>query len=287
MKSEFISTNGIKLHCKVAGDGPLMILLHGFPEFWYSWRKQIPALSQHYKVVVPDMRGFNDSDKPEGIKSYSMQTLVDDVRGLITAFGEEKAIIVGHDWGGAVSWVLASYFPEAVDKLITLNIPVPAEMKKQIYGGNFKQIRKSWYILFFQIPWLPEWLMKRNLRNTFERTFKGWSFNPHAFTDADIDQYVAAYQKPGVLNATINYYRASIRYAQRTDSKKAVKIEKPVLMIWGENDRALGKELTYNTGNYCSDLDIKYIPNCSHWVQHEQPELVNQYILDFLEHMNG
>lgn len=283
MESQFIKTNGIRLHCKVAGEGPLMILLHGFPEFWYSWRKQIPVFAQHYKVVAPDMRGFNESDKPKGVKNYALEVLVDDVRGLIKAFGEEKAIIVAHDWGGAVAWTLASYFPEVIERLIILNIPVPAEMKKQIYGGNWAQIRKSWYILFFQLPWLPEYLFGRDLQNTFERALKGWAHNPDAFSNADIQEYVKAFSQPGALTATINYYRASMRYPGRSDERKPKVIDLPTLMIWGEDDKALGKELTYNTGNYCSNYKIHYIPDCSHWVQHEQPELVNGYVLDFLK----
>jgi len=132
MKSQFVETNGIRLHCKVTGEGPLMILLHGFPEFWYSWRKQIPVLAQHYKVIAPDMRGYNDSDKPKGVKNYSLEKLVDDIRGLITAFGEEKAVIVAHDWGGAVAWTLASYFPEVIERLIVLNIPLVAGIGDEI-----------------------------------------------------------------------------------------------------------------------------------------------------------
>ena len=284
MTSRYIQTNDIHLHCKVAGEGKLMILLHGFPEFWYSWRHQIPELAKHYKVVVPDMRGYNDSDKPKGIKNYRMELLMEDVRGLIHAFGEEKAIIVAHDWGGAVAWSLATYLPDVVEKLIVLNIPHPDELSRQIFKGNWTQLKKSWYILFFQLPFIPEFNIKRNLELFFKKAFRGWAHNKAAFTDEDIAAYVQAFGKKGALTGPINYYRAALRSVfSKQKGAPDLRVKAPVLMIWGEDDRALGKELTYNTQYYCEEeVQIKYIPDCSHWVQQEQPELVNQYILQFL-----
>ena len=282
MTSKYINLKNIQLHCKVAGEGPLMILLHGFPEFWYAWRKQIPVLAQKYTVVAPDMRGYNESEKPKGIKNYRMELLVDDIRQLIAAFGQEKAIIVGHDWGGVVAWTLASYFPESVEQLIVLNMPNPAEMKKQL-RKNPRQLLRSWYMGFFQIPMLPELYLKTFLPLVFKQTFKGWAYNPDAFSDEDVAKYVESYRKKDVLSSTINYYRA-VRFSEFENGRKPQKVPMPVLLLFGENDKALGKELTYNTYNYCSgELKVQYVKNCSHWIQHEYPDLVNTAILDFLE----
>ncbi|QQS29399.1 MAG: alpha/beta hydrolase [Sphingobacteriales bacterium] len=281
MESKQIQVNGITLHCMTEGAGKLMILLHGFPEFWYSWRKQIPVLAQHFKVVAPDMRGYHRSDKPKGVYHYRPEALVNDVRDLIKAFGQEKAIIVGHDWGGAVAWWFASLYPEMTEKLIVLNMPHPAEMKKQLWR-NFTQLKKSWYVFFFQLPYLPEQYLSRNPKKFFKQALRGWSINKEAFSNDDIDQYVKAFPLPSDFTAPINYYRAGARYPVRANGRKPVKVSAPTLLIFGEDDKALGKELTYNTQHYCSGiLKMEYIPNCSHWVQHEHPDKVNQLILDF------
>ncbi len=287
MKTEFIRTNGITLHCKVAGNGPLVILLHGFPEFWFSWRRQIPVLSQHYKVVAPDLRGYNLSDKPKGIKNYTLEVLVNDIKGLITALGEKKAIIVGHDWGGAIAWALAGFFPEMVSQLIILNMPHPLELNKHLKKGSLQQWKKSWYMALFQLPMLPEWRIYSKPEAFFYRALKGWACRKEAFSDNDIAQYIEAFKDKASLTAAINYYRA-VRYGnKRSDGRTWQKSPMPVLFIFGEKDRALGKELTYNTQNYCSGkLSIKYLKNASHWVQHDEPELVNRYILDFLSDYN-
>lgn len=281
MESKHIQVNGISLHCMTEGQGKLMILLHGFPEFWYSWRKQIPVLAQHFTVVAPDMRGYNLSDKPKGIFQYRPEALVNDVRDLIKAFGQEKAIIVGHDWGGAVAWWFASLYPEMSEKLIVLNMPHPAEMQKQLWR-NWGQLKKSWYVFFFQLPYFPERYLSKNTKKFFKQALRGWSINKEAFTNEDIDQYVKAYPNPSDFTPPINYYRAAARYPVLANGRKPAAVAAPVLLIFGEDDKALGKELTYNTQHYCSgDLRMEYIANCSHWVQHEHPDKVNQLILDF------
>lgn len=283
MESKYITIDDVTLHCKVAGSGKLMILLHGFPEFWYSWRQQIPALAEHFTVAVPDMRGYNQSSKPKGIYHYRPEALVNDVCGLIKALGHEKAIIVGHDWGGAVAWWFASLYPEMTERLIVLNMPHPAELQKQLLT-NWAQLKRSWYIFFFQLPYLPERYLTKNLRGFFTQALRGWCYNKNAFSDADIDAYVQAYNQPGAFTTPINYYRASWRYPIKANGRKPVKITAPTLLLFGENDKALGKELTYNTQNYCAgSLQILYQPQCSHWIQHERPNWVNSQILAFCE----
>lgn len=281
MESKQVKVNDITLHCQVAGSGDLMILLHGFPEFWYSWRKQIPVLAQHYTVVAPDMRGYNLSDKPKGVYNYRPEALVNDVRDLIQAFGYEKAIIVGHDWGGAVAWWFATLYPHMTERLIVLNMPNPAEMQRQLWR-NWAQLKRSWYIFFFQLPRLPERYMNQNLPKFFKQALRGWCYNKEAFSNEDIDEYVKAYSQPDAFTPPINYYRAAWRYPKRANGRNVGKVSSPTLLIFGENDKALGKELTYETKRYCSaELQIEYIPNCSHWVQHEKPDLVNRLILQF------
>lgn len=277
-KHEFIATNGIKLHYVTQGEGPLMLMLHGFPEFWYSWRHQIPEFASDYKVVAVDLRGYNDSDKPHNKSAYVMAEFVKDVKGIIQGLGYESCILVGHDWGGAIAWSFAYAYPEMVDQLIVMNLPHPAKFVAGLRAPQ--QLLKSWYILFFQLPVLPEMLIKLSKYRAIAAALQGMAVDKSIFTPADLAAYKDAAAKPGALTATINYYRNIIRGLR--DRAKWGVLEVPALMIWGENDLALGKELTYGTEDYVRDFQIHYIPNCSHWVQQEKPQLVNSYMREFL-----
>lgn len=274
--------NGVRLHYVSQGQGQLVILLHGFPEFWYSWRHQIPALAQHFRVVAPDLRGYNDSDKPRGVANYRVDILTADVMRLIRAFGEEKAIIIGHDWGGGIAWAFAATYPQATERLIVMNCPHPGPFQKHL-RSNWRQLRRSWYMFWFQVPWLPELAIRLSSRYFIEQVFRGWAIRKEAFSDEDLRCYVEALEKPGVLTAAINYYRAAFRETVRNGERHFPQIVCPTLLIWGEEDAALGKELTYDMEpHFTNHFEIKYIPRCSHWVQQEQPALVNQYMLEFL-----
>jgi pimeloyl-ACP methyl ester carboxylesterase len=277
-RHEYISTNGIRLHYVTQGEGPLMIMLHGFPEFWYSWRHQIPEFAKDFKVVALDLRGYNDSDKPKEQSAYVMNEFIRDVEGVIKGLGYDTCVLVGHDWGGAIAWNFAYTHPEMVERLIILNLPHPAKFAQAI--RNPQQLLRSWYMLFFQIPWLPEFALQSTDYQLIENTFKGMAVNKSTFTSADIEAYKNAAAKRGALTAMLNYYRNLSQ--QKIFNENWPVLEVPTLMIWGEEDIALGKELTYGTELYVRDFRIKYIPNCSHWVQQEQPELVNQYIQEFL-----
>ncbi|MBD2093051.1 alpha/beta hydrolase [Microcoleus sp. FACHB-1515] len=279
MQHEYITTNGIKLHYVTEGSGSLIIFLHGFPEFWYSWRKQIPAFSSDHKVVVPDLRGYNDSDKPIAQSAYVMAEFVQDLKGLIEGLGYDRCILVGHDWGGAIAWNFAYSYPQMLEKLIILNLPHPARFGQGLLMPQ--QLLKSSYIFFFQIPLLPELLLQANNYGAIETAFKGMAVDKSAITEADIEQYKAAMAKPGALTASLNYYRNIL--SQGMVSQDWSVLEVPTLMIWGEEDTALGKELSYGTEKYVRHFRIRYIPQCSHWVQQEQPDLVNQYIREFIE----
>ncbi|MCG8353455.1 MAG: alpha/beta hydrolase [Chloroflexales bacterium] len=277
----YIQVNGIRMHYVAAGEGPPLLLLHGFPEFWYSWRHQIAALSRHFTVIAPDMRGYNETDKPNW--GYEVDVLVSDMIELLHRFGYERAIVVGHDWGGAIAWALAITYPHRVERLIVLNCPHPA-LFTQALRSNPRQMLRSLYFGLFQLPWLPEALIRANDYALIDQIFRGQSIRKDAFSAEDIEMFKDAISKPGALTAALNWYRAVGR-GGGLSLRRGVenRIETPTLLIWGEEDQALGKELTYNTDQFVSNLQVRYIPQCSHWVQQEQPELVNRYIIEFLD----
>jgi pimeloyl-ACP methyl ester carboxylesterase len=281
-----VETNGINLHCVVQGEGPLVILLHGFPECWYSWRHQIPVLAERFKVVAPDMRGYNLSDKPSGVESYTMNKLTNDVAGVIEAFGCEKAHVIAHDWGGAVAWMFAVTYPDMLDRLVAMNCPHPAVFAKDLLS-NPRQLLRSWYMFFFQIPGLPEAAFRAFDYAQLRRAFTGWAIDKAAFSAEDLDELAKAASQPGALTGGINYYRAVFRgmklSGMRAMATSFPRIKSPTMIIWAEEDRALGRELTYGLDPYFETPPvIHYIPNCSHWVQQEQPLLVNEYLEEFL-----
>jgi pimeloyl-ACP methyl ester carboxylesterase len=276
-----IITNGIRMHYVTQGEGPLIVLLHGFPEFWYSWRLQIPFLAQlGYTVVAPDLRGYNDTDKPS--RGYDIPTLLRDIVGLIKALGFEKAIIVGHDWGGALAWSFAAKYPQLTERLIVLNAPHPAAMQREL--KTWKQLRMSWYIFALQVPWLPEYFLGRNHAAFIAQMISQAAFQKAAFPAEVLDRYRKAMSKPGALHASISYYRSLFRHvfsiAGREQTNK--QIIAPTLLIWGEQDIALNIGFTEGLEQWVPNILIKRIPDSGHWVQQEKPELVNQFLQDFL-----
>jgi epoxide hydrolase 4 len=274
----YISTNGIRLHYVTHGEGALMLMLHGFPEFWYSWRYQIPVFAEDYKVVAVDLRGYNDSDKPVEQSAYRLSTFVEDIKGVIDGLGYKRCILVGHDWGGAIAWAFGSVYPEWVERLIILNVPHPAKFSQGL--RTLPQLLKSWYIFLFQIPALPEWILSQNNCVVLAKMLTQTAMSPATFPPEAIAAYREAAAKPGAITAMLSYYRNLL---QSDSFKKDWGIlQPPTLLIWGENDVALGKELTLGTQAYVRDLQIRYIPNCSHWVQQEKPQVVNQYIREWL-----
>lgn len=273
-----IMTNGIRMHYVTQGNGPLIVLLHGFPEFWYSWRYQLPFLAERgYTVVAPDLRGYNDTDKPR--TGYDVPTLLRDIAGLIKGLGQEKAIIIGHDWGGVLAWAFAMSYPQMTERLIVMNAPHPQAMQRAF--RTLKQLRKSWYIFAFQLPWLPENALLRNNAYEIGRMLKGAAVQKSAFPNEVLATYQEAMSKPGAMTAALNYYRQLIRHPLRS-AKNYASIGVPTLLIWGEQDIALGIELTYGLEQWVPNIQIKRIPDSGHWVQQEKPELVNTLIAEFL-----
>jgi pimeloyl-ACP methyl ester carboxylesterase len=277
-----IQTNGVKLHVVQAGpqDGPLVILLHGFPEFWYGWRHQIDFLvEQGYRLWMPDQRGYNLSDKPAGIEPYNQPTLADDVRGLIDASGRKKVFLVGHDWGAAVAWWTAMKYPERLEKLVILNVPHPIVSASTI-GKNWEQTRKSWYIFAFQIPRLPEALISANNWKGMVRSLNN-AMKPGTFTDEDLEKYREAWSQPGAFTAMVNWYRAAGRLRPKLPPQR--RIIMPTRIIWGAQDIALIREGAQMSMEFVDHGDLIYIEEAGHFVQHEAPDRVNELIAEFLQ----
>lgn len=272
-----IETNGIRLHAAVAGpeDGELVVLLHGFPEFSYGFHHQMEELAASgYRVVVPDQRGYHLSDKPEQIEDYTINKLSDDIAGLIEAFGETSAIVIGHDWGGAVAWHLAASKPEYVKKLIAINIPHPTAMPR-VFMKNPLQWLKSSYMAFFQLPEVPEKLMAANDFESMKQAMKGTA-RPDAFTDQELERYKDAWSQPGALTGMLNWYRA-IRKGSLLQMPKA-----PLRIIWGLGDQFLSPMLATESLKFCENAELVWVGEATHWVHHEQPEIVNRLIKEFL-----
>lgn len=272
-----LTVNGVRLHVIQAGpeDGPPAILLHGFPEFWRAWDRQIGPLARAgWRVTVPDLRGYNLSEKPPGVAAYRLHTLQKDVGALIRALGHTRAHVVGHDWGGIIAWALAIRQPEVVDRLVILNAPHPAAARRM--ARIPAQWARSWYILFFQLPWLPERSLHR---------FGAWALrgtNPDAYTAEDRELYREAWDRPGAASAMINYYRALARSGGGSGDEAALRVNVPTLVLWGERDAALLPELADGLERWVPGVRVVRFPRASHWVMRDEPLRVNNLIIDFL-----
>jgi pimeloyl-ACP methyl ester carboxylesterase len=281
LEHRYVPTNGLCLHVAQCGPeaGPLVVLLHGFPEGWYAWRHQIGALAAAgFRVWAPDQRGYNLSDKPRRVRDYRIDELAADVLGLLDAAGAQTAAIVGHDWGAAVAWHLAAHHPERISRVAILNVPHPRVLARAL-RRNPRQLAKSWYVFFFQLPWLPEGLVRLHgwwaARQALLRTSKAGVFSPE-----DLADYQIGWGELGAMRSMINWYRAAARYVSLLGKTGQVKV--PVHIIWGENDAFLEKELARQSLEWCDAGRLTYLP-ASHWVQHEMPAEVNELLLKFLK----
>jgi pimeloyl-ACP methyl ester carboxylesterase len=282
---DYAQVGDVRLHYVECGKGndQLVILLHGFPECWYSWRHQLPVLAERYHVVAPDMRGYNLSDKPVGKNNYVIDLLVKDVVNLIHHFGKEKAAIVSHDWGAGVAWAVAKRHPEAVTKLVAMQVPPPGCWRENF---TIKQFLSSWYMFFFQIPKLPEWWASANDFARIDKMYRETTVRPDAFSAEDIAVYKEALRQPGALTATVNYYRANVfksffRGGVETPDEGLIKV--PTLFIYGEQDIAVLPSTVRKLERF---IDAPYrelrIPDSGHWVQNEAVAEVNEALLEFL-----
>lgn len=257
-----------------------LLFLHGFPDYHYGWRKQVPYFDERgYRVIVPDQRGYNLSDKPEGIAAYQLDLLGQDLIHLLDTLELTKVCVVGHDWGGAVGWWLAHHHPERVHGLVVLNVPHPEVFRQHLRQSRSQQ-RKSWYMLFFQLPGVPEWLLSRAKYTHFSQTLKE-AAKRGAFTQQDLDLYIAAWSQPGAFKAMLNWYRAALRYPFRPFPSTA--IQPPVLLFWGQRDPFLEPEMAQASLDRCQHGRLHPFAHASHWPQHDEPEQVNELIEEFLE----
>lgn len=280
VESSMRAGDGVQLHTVAAGDpdDPLVVLLHGFPECWYGWHRQLPGLvDAGYRVLVPDQRGYNRSDKPPLVHDYTIDRLSADVEALIASEDRESAHVVGHDWGAAVAWDFARRHPDAVDRLGILNVPHPSVMRRALTRSP-RQLLRSWYAFFFQLPGIPEWVSAvddfRFLRAILDST------RPGTFTPQQVEAYVDAWGHDGALTGMLNWYRAFARHGDGLDTDT---VDAPTLIIWGEDDVALVPELAPRSLEHCTNGRLERFADAGHFVQHEKPEHVTRLLVDHLD----
>jgi pimeloyl-ACP methyl ester carboxylesterase len=280
----FIKTNGIELEVFTAGSptsDKLALCLHGFPEHAHSWRFQMPLLADlGYRVWAPNMRGYGNSTRPPRMRDYAMEELLADVAGLIDAAGAREVVLLAHDWGAVIAWYFAMRKIRPLTRLVIMNVPHPEPFARELRKRG-KQLRSSWYVFFFQLPWLPEFAMGRMpLGEMFRRTTR----HPENFTAEDLAIFSNNAATTAARRAMINYYRAMVRGGggRRQRALGSPRIDVPTLMLWGEDDMALTKETTFGTEEHVSDLTIHYLPGISHWVQQDAPEKVNELLREWL-----
>ena len=285
IRTEFVEANYLRFEVDMCGDGDkLALCLHGFPEHSISWRYQLPMLAElGYKAWAPNMRGYGNSSVPMFLEDYSPENLMADVAGLIDAAGCDEVVLIAHDWGAVIAWYFAIRQMRPLNKLIICNVPHPVPAQRAISNG-FAQLKKSWYIFYFQIPALPEMMTRMRGEGAMGDLIKKSSSNPANYPDEVIDVYNQNSSRPENLTAMVNYYRALVRGGggKRQKDLGYPMIETPTLMLWGEDDLALTKETTYGTEDVVKDFTIRYLPRISHWVQQDAPEEVNAMMSAFL-----
>ena len=278
---DWVKANGLTFEVAQAGEGDhLALLMHGFPELHYSWRHQIPLLADMgYRVWAPNMRGYGGTSRPDRIEDYQLNTLVEDIGALIDASGAKKATLFCHDWGGIVSWHFAIKKVRPLERFVVCNIPHPLAMQRE--AKNWAQRRKSWYVFFFQIPWLPERLFSANRAERIGKIFAETTCNPERFGPEVRDVYRNAAARPGAMKAMVNYYRSLVRAGQYGNVGDG-RVEVPTLMIWGDQDVALEVSGTQGTEEWVPDFTLRRLANASHWVQQDAPEEVNAILQEWL-----
>jgi pimeloyl-ACP methyl ester carboxylesterase len=269
----------VTLHAVAAGprNGRVVVLLHGFPEFWYGWHKQItPLANAGFRVIAPDQRGYNLSSKPAGVASYALAELVSDVISIADQLGQQKIFLAGHDWGAVVAWSTALLHPQRIAKLAVLNVPHPSVMRRFL-SAHLRQMLRSWYIFFFQLPYLPEALFSSFNFRIGTRSLLD-SSRPGTFSPEDLAQYRVAWSQPGALTAMINWYRALFRVRTKFPDRT---VRVPTRILWGEHDAFLLTEMAHESLRYCTDAELFTFAGATHWLQHEEAARVSQLLIDF------
>jgi pimeloyl-ACP methyl ester carboxylesterase len=280
LRHERIRADDIELHIAVAGGGPPVILLHGFPENWRSWRRQFaPLVRAGFSVWAPDLRGYHRSDKPAAREAYHLRHLIADVAAVVRATGYPRAHLGGHDWGGIVAWTFAGHHPGLVDKLVIFNAPHPKIYLEKVRRPP--QMFRSWYVLFFLLPGLPERAMSAGHFSVVRRMFRRFPARAGAFSDDDIEQYIQALASPGALTAGLNYYRANVS-RDGIELGRSARIAAETLVIWGDRDPALSTVLLDGLETVAPRVQVHRIRDAGHWVQNEAPDEVNRVLTEFL-----
>jgi len=271
-----VDVGRLALHVAQLGAGPAVLLLHGFPAYWADWCAQMEGLAAAgFRAIAPDLPGYGESDQLPNVLDYRLELLAADMAGLIAALGLSKVHVVGHDWGGPLAYYLASRHPQLVDRLVVINAPHPAQLRSAL--RHFDQLHRSWYALFFQLPWLPEWLVRRRLAMSF--AMHGLSVSEGAFSEADVDRYLAAMRLPGVASAALSYYRAEYRAPVRPPWL----VTQRTLLLWGERDLALSaRVLLPELALHVPDVRVARFANAGHWLHHDLPEVANRHLIEFL-----
>ncbi len=283
MNFHYIDVNNVTLHYAQAGNGQhLIVFLHGFPEFWYEYKNQLHAFreSKEYIAVAPDMRGYNLSSKPLTIEEYQTSILVEDIRQLTKKLGHQKCTLVAHDWGGIVAWLFAMAYPELLNQLIIINSPHPAIFQRELSTNPLQQ-KASGYMYVFNSA-KAEDILSHNNYEALVNIVLNEGLQSGIYTQADIKAYIQAWSQPGALTGALNYYRAAVKYGYGLESNNHM-VYVPTLVIWGEKDKAILLSNLYGLEQYVPQLTIKRIPDATHWVIHEKPDLVNRYITEFLQ----
>ena len=283
ISQRFITANGLSFELAECGSGDrLALMLHGFPELNFSWRHQMPLLAARgWRVWAPNLRGYGASDRPLGRAQYAMEHLLADVAALIDASGAREVMLVAHDWGAVIAWMFAIRRIRPLTALVIMNVPHPACAAREI--RHWHQLKKSWYIVMFQLPWLPEYGLARRGARAIKQAFVGMAVDKSRFPSATLQVYADAALREGALTAMVNYYRALLRNFDRSSVGDG-RVTTPTLMIWGREDAALDIRCTDGTDAYCDDLALHILPGVSHWVQQEAPEQVNAIMAEWLDH---
>ena len=278
-----VRANGIRFSVHTAGpesSDALALCLHGFPENWYSWRYQMPLLAKMgYRVWAPDLRGYGGTDKPKDVRDYRMDVLVEDVAQLIDAAGKRKVVILSHDWGGNVAWEFMMRKLRPVERFVVMNMPHPRVFRRHMRLGD-PQLRRSWYVLLFQLPGLPEWYLAKNAHHAIGAAFASMAVDRSRFPLDVIEHYQREAARPGAIAGMLAYYRAAVRFP--STARGGHTVDAPTLIVWGQNDTALGGELAVESMGHLREGTLRWIPDCSHWVQQEAPEQVNAILEPWL-----
>jgi pimeloyl-ACP methyl ester carboxylesterase len=277
-----LSTSTLDFAIDEVGTGPdIALCLHGFPESRFSWRYQLPMLAERgWHAVAPDLRGYGGTTRPEGRAAYRMEQLTNDVAALFDALGARRRLLIAHDWGALIAWQFAIDRLQTLDGLVVMNVPHPAVFR-QVLRRSPRQLARSWYVFFFQLPILPERLLGAGHARAVGRAFSAMAVDKTAFPPAVLDHYRELAAQPGALTAMVNYYRANFSILAKAGPTP--RIDVPVLMVWGEQDTALGLELTEGYGPYVADFTLVRLPRVSHWVQQEAPSQVNAALATWLD----